>query len=110
MEGGTITAMKFYTSSSSSYTTTCNVDVFLKEVDYTEIYSLEAKSDVVYHGTLSFEAEGGSLTITLTTPFTYKSDNLLIGIENTEEGTGGEEAISFYGQTVQGRPDRKSVV
>ena len=102
MEGGTITAMKFYTSSSSSYTTTCNVDVFLKEVDYTEIYSLEAKSDVVYHGTLSFEAEGGSLTITLTTPFTYKGDNLLIGIENTEEGTGGEEAISFYGQTVQG--------
>ncbi len=104
MWGGTITAMKFYTSSSSSYTTTCNVDVFLKEVNYTEIYSYEAKSDVAYHGTLSFVAEGGggSLTITLTTPYTYKGGNLLIGIENTEKGTGGQEAISFYGQAVQG--------
>ena len=105
MAGGTITSIKFYTNSENiPYETTCPVDVYLKEVNYTVITAYEetASCTTVYQGTLSVvtEGEGGSLTITFSTPFTYEGGNLLIGIENTDDTD--YRSIKFYGQTVNG--------
>ena len=105
-KGATISALKFYTSSTNiPYTTASTVDVYLKEVNYTTMTGLEAKADddIVYQGTLAIvsEGEGGSMTITFSTPFTYSGDaNLLVGIENTTDS--GYKSIYFYGQEVEG--------
>ena len=87
MNGKIITALKYY-SNTSNYTSTCNVDVYLKEVNYTTFNStpsFETKSGIVYRGTLSIAGDG-TLTITFTSPYTYNGGNLLIGMENTETG------------------------
>jgi hypothetical protein len=103
MNGGTISSIKFYTTSYNvPYTTVSTVDVYLKEVTYTSISAYEAKADcsTVYQGTLDIVSAsgGGELTITFATPFTYRGGNLLIGIENTTAA--GYKEIFFYGQTV----------
>ncbi len=103
MTGGTISSLTFYTTSNNvPYTTTCSADVYLMEVDYTAMTALEPKASgtTVYHGILNIVAAsgGGTMTITLTTPYTYGGGNLLIGIENTAKG--GRINIDFYGQTV----------
>ena len=101
MNGKIITALKYY-SSITDYTSTCNVDVYLKEVGYTTFNStptFETKSGIVYTGTLSIAGDG-TLTITFTTPYTYNGGNLLIGMENTGKGT--SIYSSFYGQNVTG--------
>ena len=105
MKDGTITAIKFYTTSANvPYTTVSTVDVYLKEVDDTSIGAYEETSNctTVYQGTLSVvtDGDGGSLTIELATPFTYEGGNLLIGIENTTKTEWKQ--IYFYGQTVTG--------
>ena len=101
MNGKIITALKYY-SNRSNYTS-CNVDVYLKEVGYTTFDeytpTFETKSGIVYTGTLSIAGDG-TLTITFTTPYTYNGDNLLIGMENTE--TGNTILSSFCGQIVTG--------
>ena len=72
------------------------------EVNYTKMEGLEPKSNgtIVYQGTLDFVAEGdgGSLTITLATPYLYGGGNLLVGIDNTTKL--GWKDIYFYGQEV----------
>ncbi len=105
MAGGTISSLTFYTTIDNvPYTTTCSVDVYLTEVDYTSMTALEPKASgtIVYQGTLSIveASDGGTMTITFTTPYTYGGGNLLIGIENTPQ----EEwrCIYFYGQQVAG--------
>ena len=90
VNGGTITSVKFYTTGNNMpYTTVSTVDVYLKEVDYTMISAFEAKDDcqVVYTGTMDFEAEGegGFCLITFDTPFAYYGGNLLVGCENTTD-------------------------
>ena len=105
MDGGTISSIKFYTSSSNiPYTSVSTVDVYIKEVDYTSISAFEPKTDddIVYQGTLSIvtEGNGGSLTIEFSTPYTYDGGNLLVAIENTTDA--GYKFIYFYGQTVTG--------
>ena len=101
MNGKIITALKYY-SDKSNYTSTCNVDVYLKEVGYTTFNStptFETKSGIVYTGKLSFAGDG-TLTITFTTPYTYNGGNLLIGMENTAKGNWASS--QFYGQKVTG--------
>ena len=105
MAGGTISALKFYTTSSNiPYTTVSPFDFYMKEVDYTTISAYEAKEScqVVYSGTGDFVAEGagGMITITFDTPYTYNGGNLLIGCENTSDN--GYKNIYFYGTTVSG--------
>ena len=105
MNTGVISEIKFYTTSSNvPYTTTCNVDVYIKEVSYTTISAFEPKvaTDIVYSGTLDVVAsgDGGEMTITLTTPYTYSGGNLLIGIENIAKGQW--KNIYFHGETVSG--------
>ncbi len=108
MDGGTINSISFYTTSDNiPYQTESLVDVYVKEVGYTEINGFETKesSFVVYQGRLNIinTTDGGLLTIPLRTPYSYDGGNLLIGIENT---SGADlNPIYFYGQAV----DRASV-
>ena len=105
MDGKTIQSMTFYTYSANiPYTTVSSTDVYLMEVDYTEIDAFEPKESAttVYSGYFNIvSASGcGTLTINFSLPFTYHGGNLLVGIENTEDN--GFKDISFYGQTVNG--------
>jgi hypothetical protein len=103
MNGKIITALKYY-SNTSNKTSTCNVDVYLKEVSYTTFNStptFETKSGIVYRGTVSIAGDG-TLTITFTTPYTYNGGNLLIGMENTETDNLNLKYTSFYCQYVTG--------
>jgi len=104
MNNGTISALKFYTTSSYiPYTAVSSAQVYLMEVDYTTMTGLEptANGQIVYEGYFDFvsEGEGGSLTIEFDTPYTYGGGNLLVGIENTEDN--GYKNIAFYGTTVE---------
>ena len=105
MEDCVINAIKFYTTSANvPYTTVSTVDVYLKEVGYTSISEFETKADcsTVYQGTLDIVSAsgGGELTITFTTPFTYRGGNLLVGVENTTAA--GYKEIKFCGEAVSG--------
>ncbi len=105
MTGGTISAIKFYTSAQNiPYTSVATADVYLMEVDYTTINAFEPKANatVVYQGTFDFVAVdgGGEVTIEFATPYQYAGGNLLIGIENTTDA--GYKFMYFYGQTVEG--------
>ena len=105
MNGGTISSIKFYTTSQNvPYTSVSTVDVYLLEVDYTSISAFEPKTNdaIVYQGTLNIvtEGDGGSLTIEFSTPYTYNGGNLLVAIENTTDA--GYKFIYFYGQNVDG--------
>ena len=105
MAGGTITSLKWYTKSDNiPYTTLSQVDIYLKEVNYTTVSAFEDKSSatMVYQGTLSFvtDGSGGSVTITFSTPFEYNEGNLLVGCDNTTDA--GYKFIYFNGETVTG--------
>jgi hypothetical protein len=105
MNGGTISSIKFYTTSQNvPYTSVSTVDVYLLEVDYTSISAFEPKTNdaIVYQGTLNIvtEGDGGSLTIEFSTPYSYNGGNLLVAIENTTDA--GYKFIYFYGQNVDG--------
>ena len=101
MTGGTISAIKFYTSLTAEYTTSPSADVYLMEVGYTEISAFEPKANgtVVYSNKLAID-ENGELTIEFTQPYNYSGGNLLIGIEN--DGPDGYKSVYFYGQSVPG--------
>ena len=94
MNGGTISAIKFYTNISNNnvpYTSVSTADVYLMEVDYTAISAFEPKANatMVYQGTVSVvlneAGDGGEMTIEFATPFIYSGGNLLIGMENTTD-------------------------
>ena len=105
MNGASINSVKFYTSSDNiPYTTNVPADVYIKEVNYTSISAFEPKASatIVYTGLLDFvnSGSGGEVTINFNSPYQYNGGNLLIGIENTEQG--GFRDINFYGQDVTG--------
>ncbi len=105
MDGGSITSISFYTTSSNiPYTSVATADMYLMEVNYTEISAYEPKTAdaIVYSGTFDFVSadNGGMVTIEFDTPYEYNGGNLLIAIENTTDA--GYKNISFYGQTVTG--------
>ena len=107
MNGATISALTFYTTSQNvPYTSVSTADVYLMEVDYTAISAFEPKANatIVYQGTVSVVAneagDGGEMTIDFATPFVYGGGNLLIGMENTTDA--GYKFMYFYGQTVDG--------
>lgn len=105
MDGGTISALTFYTNESNvPFSSLSTVDVYLKEVSGTTLSDFVSKSSatVVYSGTIDIEAtgSGGQMTITFSTPYSYSGGNLLVGIENTTDM--GYRNIYFYGKTVTG--------
>lgn len=84
-KGGTISSIQYYTQDPVSWTSGAVV-VYLKEVTYSTLSSMEDKGTctVVYTGQLTFE--NGGVTITFTNPYTYNGGNLLVGLENTSAG------------------------
>lgn len=105
MDGGTISALTFYTNESNvPFSSLSTIDVYLKEVSGTTLSDFVSKSSatVVYSGTIDIEAtgSGGQMTITFSTPYSYSGGNLLVGIENTTDM--GYRNIYFYGKTVTG--------
>ena len=104
MDGGSISAITYYTSLTTAYTTVSDVDIYLKEVESTSISAFIDKSSasIVYQGKVDFVLVDGKcqVTITFSTPFEYNGGDLLIGCDNTTDA--GYKNISFYGQTVSG--------
>jgi len=77
-------------------------NVYVEEVDYTTISTLEDMTGAtkVYTGKLESEDnidEAGYVKISFTTPYTYKGGNLLITFERS---LGVGTSYGFYGQTV----------
>ena len=101
MVGCEISTITLYSTLTETHTTDSEADVYLMEVDYSSFsgtVSFKPKSQAitVYHGTLSFDADGKT-TIEFTAPFEYSGKNLLIGFENTTDK--GYKEIYFYGKT-----------
>lgn len=101
-KGGTISSIQYYTQDPVSWTSGA-VDVYLKEVTYSTLSSMEDKGTctVVYQGQLTFENKG--VTITFTNPYPYNGGNLLVGLENQQAVSGGYNCgIQFLGEDAIG--------
>ena len=98
MNGSEISAMTFYSSSTSVSWGSASFQVFLNEVSSTAIGGFSGPGTVVYEGALSIV--GGEMTVTFTTPYTYNGGNLLIGVYNTANGSYVQS--NWYGETVSG--------
>ena len=101
MEGGEITSLTYYISSSASGPWSGDVfNVYMMPVDATTLssYYTSADATIVYTGSL--DGQGTTMTINLDTPYTYNGGNLLIGIEETVCGT--YKSCSFFGVDAPG--------
>ncbi|MCQ2315411.1 MAG: choice-of-anchor J domain-containing protein [Bacteroidales bacterium] len=101
MEGGEITSMKFYLSSSASAAwDPAHFVVYMMEVPGTTVsaFTEPENATIVYEGSLN--GTGTEMVVTLDTPFEYEGGNLLVGVNNTVIGT--YKSCSFYGTTVSG--------
>ena len=101
VKGGTISSIKYYAQDPVTWTSSKNIDVYLKEVTNTTLNSLVEKNSctVVYNGQLN--VVDGIVTITFSSPFSYNGGNLLVGIENLEAGN-YNCGVSFLGEDVPG--------
>lgn len=99
INGSTISALKFYSTTASADWGIANFRVFLKEVASPTISSYSGYADAteVYMGSLSIS--GNEMVVNFTTNYTYNGGNLLIGFYN--ETSGDYVGASFYGQTIQ---------
>lgn len=108
MNGGTITALKFYIKSSNgSYSWASTQTVFLKEVESDQLsaYSGTDGATVVYTGEFPTPANTSTETefdITFTTSYEYNGGNLLVGIYNPAGGSQHYHNVYWYGETVNG--------
>ena len=105
MSGGIITSITFYTTDYNiPYTTASTFEIYLKEVDYTNISSYEDESNMtLIYGpnTGEFVAEGSGGKITFENfNFQYNGGNLLITCKNTTDT--GWKNMYFYGETING--------
>ncbi len=101
MEGGEITSMKFYLSTSASAAwDPAHFVVYMMEVPGTTVsaFTEPENATVVYEGSLN--GTGTEMVVTFDTPFEYGGGNLLVGFNNTVIGT--YKSCSFYGTTVSG--------
>ena len=103
MTGSSISSVTFYTTNNNvPYTTVSPANVYLSEVDHTQIDAFESNGELVYSGYFNIVSTdtGGEMTINFSTPYTYQGGNLLVSLENTDDE--GWKNIYFYGQTVNG--------
>ena len=105
MAGSTISGLTYYTTTMNvPWTSDVDVNVYVKEVDYTTINAMEDKTTctTVYTGkvTITNEGDHGEWTITFNEPFAYNGGNLLVGTENLVTGT--YKYINFLGVTAEG--------
>ena len=101
MIGGTINSLTFYLSRLASASWgDANFQVYLKEVESTSISTFidPATATMVYDGSL--DGTQSTMTVTFSTPYTYTGGNLLIGFDNTVEGSW--KSCSFFGVTAEG--------
>ncbi len=111
MEGGTITSIKyFYSTSYSASSPTAfstatesyvSINVYLKEVESATISSLtDFSSDTpAFSGKFIFETDG-TVELVLSNPYTYGGGNLLIGVENpVKGGTYDYHNVYFFVET-----------
>ena len=100
-KGGTITSIKYYLQDPTTWTSDVDVEVYLKEVTYSTLSSMEDKNTCtgVYSGQLHFVND--TLTINFTSPYTYNGGNLLVGLENLTAG-GFYCGIQFLGEDAPG--------
>ena len=98
--GSTISAMKFYSTSSSVSWGLAEFDVYLNEVDYSTVGFEQyygpsfSKGTKVYAGSLSIDSNG-EMTVEFDSDFTYHGGNLQVGFDQTTSGTA--ENVSFSG-------------
>jgi len=101
MVGGTISGLSYYLSSPASASWgSASFDVLIMEVDATTLSAYMDISDAmtVYSGSL--DGTQSTMTIELSTPYTYQGGNLLVEIHSTADGT--YKAASFYGISASG--------
>ena len=84
MEGGTITSVKFFSTSTSTTNYSNTVTVFVEEVASSTISASawqynQSTATKVYEGT-TLSVTGGELVITFSTPFEYNGGNLCFNI------------------------------
>jgi hypothetical protein len=96
MNGGTITAMKYYLSSPASDSWgTANFQIFMKEVDQTTIsaYAGPDGATIVYEGSL--DGTQSEMAIDFDEAYAYNGGNLLVGVYNTVPGS--YKSVTFSG-------------
>ena len=101
MEGGAITSLTFYLSSPATATWAPDVfQVYFQEVDATTLssYYTATNAQISYTGYL--DGTGTTMVINLDETYTYGGGNLLVGIQETVNGT--YKSASFYGVTATG--------
>ena len=101
MTGGEITSLTFYLSSPATATWAPDVfQVYFQEVDATTLstYYTAANAQICYTGYL--DGTGTTMTIELDDPYQYQGGNLLVGIQETVNGT--YKSASFYGISATG--------
>ena len=100
MNGGEISGMTFYISSSAYQAWTATWQVYLAEVSSTTLSGVNGPSvgTVVYEGAL--DGTGSTMTVTFSTPYTYNGGNLLIGSYVSEAGN--YSSATFYGVAASG--------
>lgn len=99
MTGGEISGMTFYASQSSADWGSANFAVKLTEIESATLSDFdESTSTSVYTGSLSIS--GNQMTVTFTTPYTYHGGNLLVEVDNLDEGS--YVTSTWYGESVTG--------
>lgn len=95
MAGSTINSITYYHGNPGEWTSSSNVNVYLKEVENTILteYVDATTATTVYTGTLT--ETDGLMTITFSEPYTYNGGNLLVGFDNT--AAGNFNGTGFYG-------------
>ena len=107
MDGGTISALKFYTNGTSTISTESGSNnwdgtftIFMKEVESTTLSAFTGTTGATTVLEAQIGLVNGEMTIEFTTPYTYNGGNLLIGVYYA---TGGHyKSQYFIGNTVSG--------
>lgn len=100
LEGNPITSITFYTTTNYvPYTSSTSAEVYVKEVNYTNITDFESNSGAttVYYDVITID-HFGRMTIEFNNSYVYQGGNLLIGIENISKDV--QKMIYFYGENV----------
>ena len=100
MNGESILDMTWYLSSPASAAWTGTFQIFMKEVEETEISAYQGTegATTVYQGTL--DGTSSTLLVEFTNPYAYNGGNLLIGVYQTAKGN--YKSCTFSGETVEG--------
>ena len=98
MKEKSISTMKFYLKNKASEVWKGTFQVFLKEVENTEVsgYSGTDGATIVYEGSL--DGTNDVMTVSFATPYYYKGGNLLIGFYKLTENNC--PSASFYGEVM----------